>query len=208
MKEGTDPEKPRFLLTINDPLPEDTKLISANIASQGKSIFLVIESASFDISGSKVPQHLPVPSVKAHYLSNKQCPIIPDRNRDSTIAPHPMQIPWHIAELAYSVYVRYGGEQSLNRLAERGGFGASEMDKYLPDWRERVAKYTGSKEETKEPLVEIDGEGNVVPVTTPQKTCTHHWEDLPQESSSVEHDQVCSNCGLERDHEPMEPEEF
>ncbi len=68
MKEGTDPEKPRFLLTINDPLPPDTKLISANIATEGKSVFLVIESKTFDISGQKVPQHLPVPTVTAHYL--------------------------------------------------------------------------------------------------------------------------------------------
>ncbi len=67
MKEGTDPEKPRFLLSINNPLPADTKLISANIASQGKSVFLVIESQTFEISGSKVPQHLPIPSVTAHY---------------------------------------------------------------------------------------------------------------------------------------------
>lgn len=147
MKPGTDPNKPRFLLSINDPLPADTKLVSANIAPQGKSIFMVIESESFEISGQKVPQHLPVPSVTAHYLSDKQFPIMPDRSRDSTIAPHPMSVPWHIAELAYSVYVRHGGsDQPLEQLAERGGFGASEMDMFLPDWRERVARYTGSEE--------------------------------------------------------------
>ena len=71
--------------------------------------------------------------------SQKQFPIIPDRRRDSIVAPHPMKRPWSIAELAYSVYGRRGGgDQSLERLAERGGFGASEMDKLLPDWRERV----------------------------------------------------------------------
>ncbi len=80
MKEGTDPEKPRFLLTINDPLPADTKLVSANIASQGKSVFMVIESESFEISGSKVPQHLPVPTVTAHYQA------IPDN--EETDPPH------------------------------------------------------------------------------------------------------------------------
>lgn len=184
MKPPTDPENPRFLLSINDPLPADTKLVSANIASQGKSVFLVIESESFEISGTKVPQHLPVPTVTAHYQKN--FPIIPDRSRDSTIAPHPIEVPWYIAELAYSVYVRHGGgDQSLEKLAERGGFGAAEMDQFLPDWRERVAKFMGSEEET----------------------CTHYWEDLPRESSSVEHDQVCSKCGLERDLQPMEPEE-
>ncbi len=80
MKEGTDPEKPRFLLSINNPLPQDTKLISANIASQGKSVFLVIESESFEISGQKVPQHLPIPSVTAHYQA------IPDD--EETNPPH------------------------------------------------------------------------------------------------------------------------
>ena len=74
----------------------------------------------------------------------KQFPIMPARRRDSTIAPHPMKVPWSIAELAYSVYVRHGGgDQSLERLAERGGFGASEMDMFLPDWRERVAALRG-----------------------------------------------------------------
>ena len=52
--------------------------------------------------------------------------------------PHPMLIPWDIAELAYSVYVsQYGRRQSLERLAERGGFSSREMDEFLPDWRER-----------------------------------------------------------------------
>ncbi len=69
-------------------------------------------------------------------------PIIPDRSRDSLVAPHPMTVPLYIAELAYSIYVRRGGgDQSLERLAERGGFGAGEMDDLLPDWRERVEAY-------------------------------------------------------------------
>lgn len=51
---------------------------------------------------------------------------------------HPLWIPWSVAELAYSVYAgRYGKDQSLKRLAERGGFGPNEMDHFLPDWRER-----------------------------------------------------------------------
>jgi len=48
---------------------------------------------------------------------------------------HPLRIPWSIAEKAYSVYAsRFGTSQSLERLAERGGFGACEMDEYYPDW--------------------------------------------------------------------------
>jgi hypothetical protein len=53
--------------------------------------------------------------------------------------PHPLGIPWQMAERAYSVYAAsYGKVQSLERLAERGGFGPSEMDKLLPSWREEL----------------------------------------------------------------------
>jgi hypothetical protein len=47
-------------------------------------------------------------------------------------------IPWSLAERAYEGYVkRCGGSasQSLQRLAERGGFYASEMDEFAPGWR-------------------------------------------------------------------------
>lgn len=56
-------------------------------------------------------------------------------------APHPLQIPWAVAELAYSVYAgRYGTSQSLADLAGRGGFGPNEMDTFLPGWREMVSE--------------------------------------------------------------------
>lgn len=52
------------------------------------------------------------------------------------VKPHPTSIPWSIADLAYSVYsASYGREQSLERLAERGGFGPEEMDVLVPNWR-------------------------------------------------------------------------
>lgn len=45
-------------------------------------------------------------------------------------------IPWHVAERAYEVYARkFGRQQSLERLAERGGFGVEEMDLFAPGWR-------------------------------------------------------------------------
>jgi len=54
-------------------------------------------------------------------------------------APHPLRIPWALAERAYSVYAgRYGRNQSLARLGERGGFAPSEMDEFLPGWREEA----------------------------------------------------------------------
>ncbi len=52
--------------------------------------------------------------------------------------PHPTKIPWEVSDLAYSVYKsRYGNDQSLEKLANRGGFSAREMDSLLPDWRIR-----------------------------------------------------------------------
>ena len=59
-------------------------------------------------------------------------PIILNRKYDK---PHPLKIPWSVAELAYS---QYGpSSQTLERIAERGGFGPFEMDGFVPDWIER-----------------------------------------------------------------------
>jgi hypothetical protein len=53
--------------------------------------------------------------------------------------PEPTSIPWPVAEVAYREYARrYGTYQSLERLAERGGFGISEMDDFHPGWRKEV----------------------------------------------------------------------
>ena len=50
-----------------------------------------------------------------------------------------MKIPWSVAEQAYLEYAkRYSDDQSLRRIAERGGFAASEMDILHPEWREHV----------------------------------------------------------------------
>lgn len=47
-------------------------------------------------------------------------------------------IPWAVAEIAYREYVeRFGSSQTLERLAERGGFSEGEMDMLYPDWREK-----------------------------------------------------------------------
>ena len=48
-----------------------------------------------------------------------------------------IQIPWKVAERAYAEYSRrFGTYQSLERLAERGGFSEFEMDVFYPGWRE------------------------------------------------------------------------
>lgn len=51
-------------------------------------------------------------------------------------APHPRRIPWGVADEAYAAYAaRHGTGQSLERIAERGGFAPCEMDELLPGWR-------------------------------------------------------------------------
>lgn len=67
-------------------------------------------------------------------MSDKRFPIQVQKGA----AAHPLTISWALAEKAYSVYdANYGfGSQTLERLAERGGFAPSEMDMFLPGWRE------------------------------------------------------------------------
>jgi hypothetical protein len=46
--------------------------------------------------------------------------------------PGPLRIPWSVAVKAYG---KYGPGQTLDRLAERGGFSWGEMDDLYPAWR-------------------------------------------------------------------------
>lgn len=49
-------------------------------------------------------------------------------------------IPWAVAERAYEAYSKqYGSGQTLERLAERGGFGVGEMDRLYPQWRDEIS---------------------------------------------------------------------
>ncbi len=62
-------------------------------------------------------------------------------------APHPLEIPWEVAEQAFEVYAKiYGNHQSLKRIAERGGFGVFEMDLFLPEWREFSRRLRGESD--------------------------------------------------------------
>lgn len=46
-------------------------------------------------------------------------------------------VPWSVAERAYAGYsARYGTQQSMERIAARGGFGHAEMDQFAPGWCE------------------------------------------------------------------------
>lgn len=51
------------------------------------------------------------------------------------------RIPWDVHVAAWEAYVvRWPGNgQSAERIAQRGGFSAAEMDGFVPGWRERVA---------------------------------------------------------------------
>ena len=57
-----------------------------------------------------------------------------DRSRRTALA-----VPWQIGVQAWEQYAkRYGQMQSAERIAERGGFGESEMDEYAPGWRDHI----------------------------------------------------------------------
>lgn len=46
-------------------------------------------------------------------------------------------VPEDLARTAYAGYSKaYGTQQSFERLRERGGFGPSEMDRFVPGWRD------------------------------------------------------------------------
>jgi hypothetical protein len=50
------------------------------------------------------------------------------RGQQSRYRYAPCTVPWWLAEVAYESYVKSGGRgQSLERLAERGGFGRYEL---------------------------------------------------------------------------------
>lgn len=57
---------------------------------------------------------------------NKQFPIQGEFFGTKYLSP--TIIPWWLAEIAYEYYAKkYGTQQSLDRLAERGGFGRDEL---------------------------------------------------------------------------------
>lgn len=47
---------------------------------------------------------------------------------------HGFDVSWRLAELAYAAYsARHGAEQSLARMAQRGGFGLAELAFFVLD---------------------------------------------------------------------------
>jgi hypothetical protein len=78
-------------------------------------------------------------------------------SRRKGIVPGPLQIPWSVAEKAYGAYAReYGKGQSLERLAERGGFGWCEMDDLYPQWRAEASEIAELRSEITAKDAEIE----------------------------------------------------
>lgn len=64
----------------------------------------------------------PFPIQGGYYRNSDGTPSRPITRYD------PCTIPWWLAEIAYEYYSkRYGKDQSLQRLAQRGGFGREEL---------------------------------------------------------------------------------
>ena len=64
--------------------------------------------------------------------TEKMFPIQGEFDSETRTRRPPGQVPWGIAELAYKQYVKdCGHDQSLQRLADRGGFGWSELIRLL-----------------------------------------------------------------------------
>jgi hypothetical protein len=65
-------------------------------------------------------------------MTEKMFPIQGDDDREGGTQRIAGEIPWSLAQLAYEKYSEhYGTGQSLERLAERGGFGWAELASLL-----------------------------------------------------------------------------
>lgn len=70
------------------------------------------------------------------------------RNGKYFPSPDGPPFPWYIAEKAYAKYVElYGRGQSLETLAQRGGFYQQELDALTPGWRNEVSELEVLKKE-------------------------------------------------------------
>jgi hypothetical protein len=104
-------------------------------------------------------------------------------------------IPWWIAEQAYIGYAsKYGDQQSLERLAERGGFGIEEMDEYYPKWREECSLIQ---------QLQAERDSFETLYSTATKALNSHLELVEAQQGEIEklkldYDEqvsICSKCG-------------
>ncbi len=86
----------------------------------------------------------------------RRFPIAGDPHGRIGIRPETTHIPWWLAELAYQDYSkRFGTRQSLERLAERGGFSRWELISHLSGDDERADKMVPTRRNTKDVNDEI-----------------------------------------------------
>ena len=76
-------------------------------------------------------------------MAEKLFPLIREDKAYANKWEGPLFIPWSIAEKAYKAYSKkYGTGQTMQRMADRGGFGVEEMDRFHPGWRGEMQYYT------------------------------------------------------------------
>lgn len=96
-------------------------------------------------------------------------------------------IPWSVAQVAYAEYARqFGTSQSLERLAERGGFGVGEMDMFHPKWREEVheiGKLRAALAAKDARIAELEGDNSIGDVIAAEGDGTIHLDDGVQTHS-------------------------
>ena len=73
------------------------------------------------------------------------------REKRAPVQGYEAGIPWSVHLRAYDVYCkRYGAQEAMIDLEGRncrGGFGAGELDRFIPGWREEVSEITALKAE-------------------------------------------------------------
>lgn len=74
---------------------------------------------------------------RADMAEERRFPIQAEWNHKDHLRYPALSIPWSVAEMAYRNYAaRYGNGQSLETIAQRGGFGREELLRLLDGRRE------------------------------------------------------------------------
>jgi hypothetical protein len=102
-------------------------------------------------------------------------------------------VPWSVAERAYRVYAeKYGTSQSLERLAERGGFHPKEMDSLNPGWRDQATELHRLREDLAAARAEIERlrpdaikPASTVAVSGPSAEPFHQPDPTTAESAAI-----------------------
>lgn len=86
--------------------------------------------------------------------AKKELPVHPLRKYPFPIQQGP-GVSWAIAARAYEIYsAKYGTQQSLERLAERGGFGMQEIEGFLIEAEKRDLEFRALARERKNKVLE------------------------------------------------------